>query len=167
MNAWYPGVPPAAGASFRDLFDTSTAAVADHLVVETVAILPTSADPIRPRLRWDGGPIELCWIDCGKTRETNEAWYGALSPHFLPDRTLVVMQDWGSHRDGHPDAQGIKAFTDRPPRRARPAPRAAARRGRHLPLARRALTAARRADEPCWDRTSDPLLKRQLLYRLS
>src|SRR5262245_20355262 len=22
-------------------------------------------------------------------------------------------------------------------------------------------------DEPCWDRTSDPLLKRQLLYRLS
>jgi hypothetical protein len=23
------------------------------------------------------------------------------------------------------------------------------------------------ASEPCWDRTSDPLLKRQMLYRLS
>jgi hypothetical protein len=43
----------------------------------------------------------------------NEAWYGALAPHFIPGRTLVMMQDWGTHREvpDRPDNQ-TKLFTD-------------------------------------------------------
>jgi hypothetical protein len=40
----------------------------------------------------------MCWIDCGKTFEVNAAWFAALSPWFVPDRTLVIMQDWQAHR---------------------------------------------------------------------
>jgi hypothetical protein len=42
------------------------------------------------------------------------------------------------------------------------------RHGQHLPFEERDGRQVRNfAHEPYWDRTSDPLLKRQLLYRLS
>ncbi len=115
MGSWYDGTPPAVGASFRPLFDLHTAHVASHLEVEACAILPSSATEGLPPLYWRGGLIELCWVDCGKTREVNEAWFAVLSPHFLPDRTLIVMQDWGCHRSGVAGEAGAKDFTDAHP----------------------------------------------------
>lgn len=39
------------------------------------------------------------YVDCGRTIEANKAWYRHFSPHFIPDGTLLVLQDWGTHRE--------------------------------------------------------------------
>lgn len=108
MTAWYDAsLEP--GMSFRPVFDRFTASVSEFLTVEACAIAPAAG--LSP-LRWRGGPITLCWVDCGKSRAMNEAWFEALAPFFVPDRTLVVMQDWGAHRSGRAEESGAKEFTD-------------------------------------------------------
>jgi hypothetical protein len=52
-----------------------------------------------PHLSWDRGPIELLYVDVGRTIAVNEAWYSVLSPFLLPGRSLVVMQDWRTCRE--------------------------------------------------------------------
>src|SRR5262249_9380154 len=47
-----------------------------------------------PQLEWKGGAIEIIYIDCGRTIEANEAWWRIFASHFIPGRTLVIMQDW-------------------------------------------------------------------------
>ena len=74
-------------SNIRDLVDVNRMKVADYF----------GNDDIAP-LIWDRGPIELCVIDCGRTLEVNEGWYKILSPSFVPNRTLVVMQDWQNHK---------------------------------------------------------------------
>jgi hypothetical protein len=89
----------APGDSFRPLFERFTAALAPSLRVEAVRFADEPANRHLPALAWRDGPIELCVVDCGRTYDVNDAWYRALGPHFIPDRTLVVMQDWGTHRE--------------------------------------------------------------------
>jgi hypothetical protein len=113
MNAFLPDAHPAAGASFRALFDHHTSPIRAHLDVATCTLVPGYGDGTVPLFSWHGGPIELCWVDCGKSHEANEAWFTTVSPSFLSDRTLIVLQDWGNHRTGtSPADTGIKAFTD-------------------------------------------------------
>jgi predicted O-methyltransferase YrrM len=50
-------------------------------------------------LHWQGGPIEQLYVDCGRTFEVNNAWFSKLYGSFIPDRTLVVMQDWRLWRE--------------------------------------------------------------------
>jgi hypothetical protein len=100
MDEHYDGTDrPAVGASFRPLFDRFTADLASHLAVSDVQIAREDANQHLPALAWDAEPIELCVIDCGRTLEVNEAWYRALAPRFIPGRTLVLMQDWGTHKE--------------------------------------------------------------------
>jgi predicted O-methyltransferase YrrM len=90
-----PGMdPPADGSNFRPLFERYAAPDLDRLDVATRRI---GAGDDAPTLTWDGGPIEMAFIDCGRAFEVNQAWYDVLSPHFIPDRTLVVLQDWRQH----------------------------------------------------------------------
>lgn len=95
MDAWYTASdPPAPGESFRHLFERYVAPFAAHLDVRTERIAPDRLNASLPPLTWVNGPIELCVVDCGRTIEVNEAWFSRLAPHFIPDRTLIVMQDW-------------------------------------------------------------------------
>jgi hypothetical protein len=52
-----------------------------------------------PQIVWNGQPVEIMYIDCGRTLAVNEAWYKIFSPSFIPNVTLLVMQDWGLHRE--------------------------------------------------------------------
>jgi hypothetical protein len=38
-------------------------------------------------------------VDCGRTIKANQGWYDIFSGSFIPDKTLIVMQDWRVHRE--------------------------------------------------------------------
>lgn len=99
--------------SFRPLFDHYMRKLTRFLSVETRRTCAYEGnDGIEP-LTWTGGPIELCFVDCGRTVEANEAWYGILSPHFIPGTTLVVMQDWQLYKEVPPQPYNqTRVFTD-------------------------------------------------------
>ena len=51
------------------------------------------------QIEWDSRPIEIMYIDCGRTAQVNEGWFKVFSPRFIPDVTLLIMQDWRTHRE--------------------------------------------------------------------
>jgi hypothetical protein len=55
----------------------------------------------------------MCFIDCGLNLDINNAWYDAMSPSFIPNATLIMMEDWQLHkqRPRRPYNQ-TKQFTD-------------------------------------------------------
>jgi hypothetical protein len=85
--------------SFRHLFDRYTAPVAPDLTVQRARFAAYDGNESVPPLQWNSGAIELMFVDCGRTIAANEGWYSALSPYFIPDKTIVVLQDWRVHRE--------------------------------------------------------------------
>lgn len=66
-----------------------------------------------PLLVWNKGPIEMIFVDVGRTMLVNETWWSLLSPYFIPSKTLVVMQDWQTHKDVPQKWYNqVKDFTD-------------------------------------------------------
>lgn len=105
-------VRPADGDDFRPLFEHFAEPYLDTLDVFARRIGDDDGHGLAP-FSWDGGPVELAFVDCGRTFEVNEAWYRVLAPHFVPGRTLVVMQDWHTHRQVPAQwFNQIKQFTD-------------------------------------------------------
>ena len=51
-----------------------------------------------PPLRWETDPVEILFVDVGRTIDVNEAWWRVFFPHFIPNKTLIVMQDWQTHK---------------------------------------------------------------------
>lgn len=86
-------------ADFRFLFDRYTRDVTSQLEVEQRKITTYDGNDEIPQLEWDRGAIEILYVDCGRTFEANDAWYKLFAPHLLPDVTLLVLQDWGTHRE--------------------------------------------------------------------
>jgi hypothetical protein len=85
------------GADFQPLFDRYTGPIREHVRAGKRRIAPLPDNAGIPELQWDGGPVEIMYIDCGRTFEANEAWYRLFSPGFLPGVTLLVMEDWRTH----------------------------------------------------------------------
>ena len=85
-------------ADFLPLFRSMTAGRADSIDARAVAIQLQSWNAALPALEWNQSPIEMVFVDCGKAFLENEAWFDVLSPHFIKDVTLIVMQDWRAHR---------------------------------------------------------------------
>jgi hypothetical protein len=86
-------------ACFRHLFDRHTANVAHLLATERVKISDYDGNENLPVLTWNGEPIELLYVDCGRTMEVNQAWWNRLHSAFVPNQTLIIMQDWRTHRE--------------------------------------------------------------------
>ena len=74
-------------AGVEDIVESVRAKVGDYTGNENVDFMT-----------WNGGPIEMCVVDCGRRLLVNEGWYSILSPSFVPNKTLVVMQDWQNHK---------------------------------------------------------------------
>ena len=51
------------------------------------------------RVHWDRAPIEIMYIDCGRTLQANEGWFEVFSSSFIPDVSLLILQDWRTHRE--------------------------------------------------------------------
>jgi hypothetical protein len=86
-------------ACFRPLFETHTTGVHQLLNVQRVKISDYDGNEGLPILSWCGDPIEILYVDCGREYAVNDAWYKHLKSSFIPGRTLIVMQDWGTHRE--------------------------------------------------------------------
>lgn len=95
-------VPPSKhrrdGENFLPLFEEMTTARQEWIRAEARAIQRQSWNAHLPLLEWSGGPVEMMFIDCGKAFLENEAWFRVFSAAFIPNVTLLVMQDWRSHR---------------------------------------------------------------------
>jgi hypothetical protein len=98
MRAGDPSVPPA-HESFEYLFRHFTADVASLIDVQRGKIADYDGNESLPPINWCGKAIELLVVDCGRTVKANQAWFDLLSPFFIPNRTLIVMQDWRLHRE--------------------------------------------------------------------
>ena len=74
-------------ANFRPLFEKFVADILPDLAVSTAKICNYEGNEHLPRIKWDGRPIEIMYIDCGRTIEVNESWFQVFSPSFIPDMT--------------------------------------------------------------------------------
>jgi hypothetical protein len=86
-------------ADFRHLFEKYAEEVLPRLNVTRARISDYDGNEAVPRIAWDGAPIEMMYIDCGRTIQANEGWFEIFSPSFIPDVTLLIMQDWRLHRE--------------------------------------------------------------------
>lgn len=99
MNNYVPASKHRAdGEDFLPLFAEMTASRREWISASARAIQRQSWNAHLPLLSWEGAPVEMMFIDCGKAFLENEAWFRIFSPAFIPGVTLLVMQDWRSHR---------------------------------------------------------------------
>jgi hypothetical protein len=96
-------------ADFRPRFESFVRPIQSDLVVSVGRISDAlnkdtklgdyAGNEHLPRIAWDGQPIEIMYIDCGRTAHVNEGWFEVFSSSFVPDLTLLLMQDWRTHRE--------------------------------------------------------------------
>lgn len=84
---------------FRYLFDRYTALYKDFMFVEKKRICIYDGNNNVPQLSWERRPVEIMYVDCGRTFEVNETWYNIFSSSFIPNKTIIIMQDWRVHRE--------------------------------------------------------------------
>jgi hypothetical protein len=116
MNKWLVGtsIPVLANhTSFQHLFESQLSDFLDNLIVTRQKICDYDGNEALPLLEWKGGPIELLIVDCGRTLAVNEAWWQVFASSFIPNRTLIVMQDWQNYKRV-PEIfwENTKIFTD-------------------------------------------------------
>jgi hypothetical protein len=90
---------PANHADFSRLFRIVNQDVLDRLTILRRRLNLYDGNEDVPPFVWDGRQIRLLVVDCGRTQEVNESWYGLLEPSFISGETLIVMQDWRLFRD--------------------------------------------------------------------
>lgn len=86
-------------ADFSHLFQEYTAAVKDDIRATKCRLAQFDGNEALPALSWNGKNIEMLFADCGRTLEGNNAWYSMVKKHFIPNRTLIFLQDWGTHQE--------------------------------------------------------------------
>jgi hypothetical protein len=116
MDKWIEDTPiqkPENHASFEHLFRAQMKSVGEHIVVERAKFSDYDGNEDVPSMAWELRAIEMCYVDCGRTLAVNDSWYRLLSPHFIPDKTLIIMQDWQNHK-AIPERfwEQTKIFTD-------------------------------------------------------
>jgi len=86
-------VPPskhrADGENFLPLFEEMTAARREWISAKACAIQRQVIGMLTCRFSWDGGPVEMMFIDCGKAFLENEAWFRA-----FPRRSFPASHCW-------------------------------------------------------------------------
>ena len=100
MNDYVPSAERLAeGADFLPIFQRYTSDYRDMIHVEACRILLEDRNQHVPPLAWDKGPVEFLFVDCGRTYLGNHAWFDVFRPSFVPGVTVIVMQDWRTHRE--------------------------------------------------------------------
>jgi len=97
---------------FKHLFDEFTAPVGEFVLAKrsrlsTGELEEDYGDIVNPYdklseippLQWEAVPVEILFVDVGRTIDVNEAWWRVFYPFFIPNRTLIIMQDWQVHKE--------------------------------------------------------------------
>lgn len=100
MDSYYKeGDRPQNHQTFRHLFERYIHPFKDKLIVHQNKISTYDGNENIQQFSWNFGKIELCFIDCGRNLYVNDAWYQALVHYFIPNRTLLILQDWQTHKE--------------------------------------------------------------------
>jgi len=104
--------PPSNHEDFKYLFDKFTEYAKDFMVVNRRRLSTGELEEDKgkvinpydkiidiPPLQWNEGPVEILFVDVGRTIDVNEAWWLVFFPYFIPNKTLIVMQDWQTHKE--------------------------------------------------------------------
>ncbi|MCS7054253.1 MAG: DUF115 domain-containing protein [Ignavibacterium sp.] len=99
--------------SFLHLFEKFTFPIREFLEVDQVRFnIYDGNENVKP-FKWNNGRIELAFIDCGRNFEVNETWFSSLEQFFIPNKTLIILQDWQTHKEVPVKWYNqIKLFTD-------------------------------------------------------
>lgn len=87
------------GADFQALFERFISPEADRIQPYKRKISEYPDNGHVEDLVWSGAPVEMMYVDCGRTFEQNQRWYKLFRDAFIPNRTLLLMQDWRLHRE--------------------------------------------------------------------
>ncbi len=85
--------------NFRPIFEKFVTQVLDKLAVYEGKFANYHGNENLPFATWEDKPIEMIIVDCGRTLDANNGWYNIFSKNFVPNRTLIIMQDWRQHRE--------------------------------------------------------------------
>jgi hypothetical protein len=100
MDSYYQeGDRPQNHQTFRHLFEKYTNPFKDKLIVHQNKISTYDGNENIHQFSWNFGKIELCFVDCGRNLYVNDAWYQVLVHYFIPNRTLLILQDWQTHKE--------------------------------------------------------------------
>lgn len=94
-----PNERPVNHGDFQPLFNKYLSDVQQYIQVTKGKIAEHDGNQDIPQIIWNNGLVELLYIDCGRDFEINEDWYKIFSPYFIPNITLLIMQDWGLHKE--------------------------------------------------------------------
>ena len=86
-------------SDFRHLFEKYVRDIRPRLNVTKGKIVDYDGNENLPQIEWNGAPIEIMYIDCGRHLQVNEAWYRIFSPSLIPGISLLLMEDWRTHRE--------------------------------------------------------------------
>lgn len=86
-------------ADFQWVFEEFTAPVKEYIRIFKSKICDYDGNENIEKISWNGGPVEMMYVDCGRTFDVNKSWYDVFSPYFIPGQTLLIMQDWRVHRE--------------------------------------------------------------------
>lgn len=82
---FFPGVTPKVGDDIHPLFRKNLEVYGDVVVAHPGDLR---------KHRWNGGPIEILFIDSAKSLDLWTHILREFLPHCIPGRTLIVQQDW-------------------------------------------------------------------------
>ncbi|MCH2190423.1 MAG: hypothetical protein MK188_05845 [Gammaproteobacteria bacterium] len=116
MEKWLQGTdikPPGNYESFLPIFEEIHRQELSKLNITKAKIADYDGNESLEQIEWIGTPIEIMIVDCGRQLHVNEAWWQIFNSSFIPDRTLIVMQDWQNHK-AVPEIywENTKIFTD-------------------------------------------------------
>ena len=103
-------------SDFRPFFESFVRDIQPDLIVSKARIVDFDGNEHLPRIQWKDQPIEVMYIDCGRTTHVNEGWFGLFSQSFISNVTLLIMQDWRHHRERprRPYNETLKFTTSHP-----------------------------------------------------
>lgn len=116
MDKWLVGTslsPPKNHESFEKLFESQVGQILQKLEVSRGKLCDYDGNENLQKLQWIGKKIEIIFVDCGRSFEVNQAWWKIFSPYFIPNHTLIIMQDWQCYKRV-PEIwwENTKIFTD-------------------------------------------------------
>ncbi len=84
---------------FKFIFERYAANILDKIQVYQGKFTNFDGNENLPQIKWEDKNIEIIIVDCGRTLDANNAWFNIFSKNFVPNKTIIVMQDWRQHRE--------------------------------------------------------------------
>ncbi len=84
---------------FKFIFERYAANILNNIQVYQGKFTNFDGNENLPQVKWVDKNIEIIIVDCGRTLDANNAWFNIFSKNFVPNKTIIVMQDWRQHRE--------------------------------------------------------------------